>query len=126
VPPLRERPEDIPLLAELFRAEVSGDHGGKFPTSDLVGLIARTWPGNVRELRNWVERHVLAGSEGSTVTTEVATFGEAKAEAVATFERAFLSQLMLRANGNVAEAARLAKMDRVHLSRLLRRHGIGR
>jgi transcriptional regulator with GAF, ATPase, and Fis domain len=126
VPPLRDRPEDIPLLAERFRKQLGGDDSGRFSTSHLLSLTGRSWPGNVRELRNWVERQVLLGRGDVVEPGAQPSFSRAKAQAVEAFERAFLTALMLRAGGNVSEAARLAAMDRVYLSRLLRKYQISR
>jgi transcriptional regulator with GAF, ATPase, and Fis domain len=126
VPPLRDRPEDIALLAERFRQQLSGDERGRFSTSVLLSLTGRSWPGNVRELRNWVERQVLLGDGDVAEAGAQPSFGRAKAAAVESFERTFLTALMLRAGGNVSEAARLAAMDRVYLSRLLRKYNINR
>jgi two-component system response regulator GlrR len=127
VPSLRERPEDIPLLAEAFRAQLTGDTGGTLSSSTLLSLTARSWPGNVRELRNWIERFVVNSTLDESAHNAVqATFGQAKQAAVDSFERQFLTELLLRAKNNVSEAARLAGMDRVYLSRLIRKHQIER
>jgi transcriptional regulator with GAF, ATPase, and Fis domain len=126
VPSLRERPEDIALLAEYFRCQITDDPDGVLSTSTQVSLVSRTWPGNVRELRNWVERHVLGAVDEARKAGEYETFTQAKTKVIDSFERTFLSELVLRANGNVSEAARLAGMDRIYLSRLLRKHNISR
>jgi DNA-binding NtrC family response regulator len=126
VPPLRERPEDIPLLADRFWQELGGDGGGC--PAELTQLFLRhTWPGNVRELRNRVERAiVLHDSDISAVRDGgvMRSYGEAREAALSAFERTFLTGLMARAKGNVSEAARLARMDRVYLGKLLRKHGL--
>src|SRR4029079_9646223 len=62
VPPLRERREDIPLLARHFMAEICAEYGGKpkdLAPAALDSLVAQPWPGNVRELRNTIERLVI-------------------------------------------------------------------
>ncbi|MBN1480993.1 sigma-54-dependent Fis family transcriptional regulator [candidate division KSB1 bacterium] len=70
LPPLRERLEDIPLLAEYFRrkflAELKKDVG-PFSKEALGVLLHHSWPGNIRELRNIVERAVLIASEGKAI-----------------------------------------------------------
>jgi two-component system, NtrC family, response regulator GlrR len=136
VPPLRERMEDVPLLAEHFWRELTGDRHEQLPESLLSAFLAYHWPGNVRELRNKVERAALLVGAGST-TDAISGIGEvqldrpfpfraAKAAAIEGFERVYLTALVERAGGNVSEAARLAAMDRVHLTRLLQKHGLSR
>lgn len=134
VPALRERPEDIPVLIEHFLREAG--HAG--PVDDVVtpdalgALLQHRWPGNVRELRNVVEATLLMG-EPPTLDDGFATDGEvwlgqdykgARAQILDDFEARFLPRLLERAGGNVSEAARLAKMDRTYLIKLLVRHGL--
>jgi transcriptional regulator with GAF, ATPase, and Fis domain len=126
VPPLRERQEDIPLLANLFWQRVTRDPGRQCPTRLLHSLMGRSWPGNLRELCNKIEeaalldkREVTDGERATRVSYE-----EARRDAVAGFERLFLTELMREANGNIAQAARLASMDRMYLTKLLQRHGM--
>jgi DNA-binding NtrC family response regulator len=127
IPPLRERAEDIPLLADHFWRGLTGDEGG-MPTELVTELTAHSWPGNVRELRNRVEQLVvLQELDAPPRKPRPATsYREAKLHAVDAFEVGFLTDLMKRAEGNVSEAARLAQMDRVHLSKLLRKHAVPR
>jgi transcriptional regulator of acetoin/glycerol metabolism len=91
-------------------------------------LLLRSWPGNVRELRNTIERWVaLSELDDSPATQDDEpdeSYAAGKAKALAVFERRFLSALLLRANGNITHAARMASMDRITLLRLLRRHGM--
>jgi DNA-binding NtrC family response regulator len=128
LPPLRERSDDIPLLANHFYRELTRDPEGVLPPGIIKSLLLRSWPGNVRELRNAVERWVALSEvdEPEPVSPETAepSYATAKAQALAGFERSFLTQLMLRAGGNISQAARLAEMNRVTLLRLLRRHQI--
>jgi DNA-binding NtrC family response regulator len=72
VPPLRERTDDIPLLADAFLAELSsemGKHVKGFSGPALAALARHSWPGNVRELHNAVERSLLS-CRGSEITPE--------------------------------------------------------
>jgi DNA-binding NtrC family response regulator len=69
VPPLRERPEDIPFLVEHFMREISPDRGISVPTGVMEALVARPWPGNVRELKNACERMVIL-CRGEEVSVE--------------------------------------------------------
>jgi transcriptional regulator with GAF, ATPase, and Fis domain len=134
VPPLRERMEDVPLLADQFWREQMSDPYEQLPEALLSAFLAYHWPGNVRELRNKVERaallqragrftHALSGI-GEVEVGQPFSFRDAKAAAVDSFERVYLAALVERAGGNVSEAARIAAMDRVHLWRLLQKHGI--
>jgi len=146
IPPLRERTEDIEPLVKRFAEQLSGDpHAEPFDRETLRALEAHPWSGNVRELRNVVESAVALGSwvledsqDGSTsspgdVLAESGDapgglFGlpyrEARARAVAAFERSYLSRLSESCSGNASEAARRAHMDRPYLLSLLRKHGL--
>jgi len=126
VPPLRERVEDIQLLADHFWATFLGDPGSVVPAELLAELTAHRWPGNVRELRHRVEQLALTSprDSASAAPPRPPGYREAKARALDAFELAFLRDLLTRAGGNVSEGARLASMDRVHLSKLLRKHGL--
>lgn len=70
VPPLRDRPEDIPLLAEYFIQKYkhqSGRRDYRLEADDLALLKAHTWPGNVRELENLIERGLVMGTQVGTI-----------------------------------------------------------
>jgi DNA-binding NtrC family response regulator len=141
VPPLRERPADIPLLVQRFAAEFGGGRTLHVLPDDLQRLARHPWPGNVRELRNLIER-ACALSRGDTLdlgdffggggTPAPATegipyhlpFKEAKARVVEHFERQYLQVLLERHEGNLSAAARSAEVDRKHLRELLRKHGL--
>lgn len=71
IPPLRERKEDIPLLAEFFRRKFASElkkNVGDFSDETMTVLCNHTWSGNIRELRNQLERAVLISSEGKPIT----------------------------------------------------------
>ena len=128
MPPLRARPEDIPLLADHFWRLFTGDQESGLPTELLPELTQNPWPGNVRELRHRIE-HLALLRELSTppvapAEQTSASYREAKTRAGDAFEIGYITDLMARAAGNVSEAARLGAMDRVHLSKLLRKHGL--
>jgi transcriptional regulator with GAF, ATPase, and Fis domain len=79
VPPLRERPEDIPMLTEYFVAKHAARSGRSIDGIDegaMSSLQAHTWPGNVRELENAIERAVVF-TTGSTIKRDAITFGSA-------------------------------------------------
>jgi DNA-binding NtrC family response regulator len=142
VPPLRERIDDLRILVEHFLGELEATDKAHLFTPEAYAEMERyDWPGNVRELKNFVERKVVletfdapgqrgAGSpsmppradEGSPVDVEV-PFKDAKERVIDAFERRYLSELLQWAGGNVSRAARKAKLDRMHLHRLLQRYG---
>lgn len=143
VPPLRERPEDIPLLVERFVRECGHDGpiADLFSASTIAQLQRSRWPGNVRELRNVIEASLALGEapapsdDGAPVGVAAMTgiqhdeallalpYKQARAEVLTSFEAAYVARLLARAGGNVSRAARDAKMDRSHLIDLAKRHG---
>jgi len=141
VPPLRERPDDIPLLIAHFLTEVGDQRSAaEFLASVPSDLLRHAWPGNVRELRNFVEASAALGEapelEELAVGTAQGDFGllrsaflslpykEARALVLKRFEAHYLPHILERANGNVSQAARTNAMDRSHLTDLLHRHGL--
>jgi DNA-binding NtrC family response regulator len=125
LPPLRERPEDIPLLAAQFWSELQPEGG--LPKEFLEPLLRHSWPGNVRELRNRVERAAYLDRRPEITGAEAQkdeSFHLAKQRVVDAFERRFLTELLQKTGGNISEAARRAELDRVHLRRLLRKFGL--
>jgi DNA-binding NtrC family response regulator len=140
LPPLRQRPEDIPLIVEKLLKSMGADPAafGPLQTPEwLAGLKASAWPGNVRELRNYVERCLVfqdalpigeggeapPAASGGAVDASVA-YAEARRLAIDHFEREYVKALLARHGGKVAAAASAADVDRVYLYRLMRRHGI--
>jgi transcriptional regulator with GAF, ATPase, and Fis domain len=145
LPPLRERPEDIPVLVRHFAIELTGSEELPLSEETLAALAEQHWPGNVRELRSAVERAVAFGASelaamldqpssprdsqapppaGAQGEEPLERYRDAKASAIATFERGYLAKLIERSGGNASEAARQAKMDRPYLLALLRRYGL--
>jgi DNA-binding NtrC family response regulator len=133
IPPLRERLEDIPLLAEHFLRQLNAGH---LMTEDLAAqLRVYPWLGNVRELRNYVEQLVAIGAaqlpelnKGQQMPFDVSPdspFKQAKQALVTQFERWFLTNLLESTQGNVSAAARKTGLDRMHLSKLLKQYNIG-
>ncbi len=153
LPPLRDRLEDIPLLANHFlvqywrRHRISdGDCPALSPSSiDLLTSLA--WPGNVRELQNLMEHLAVLADAGSTIQADdlpgrsdasVArsavrgwpaqllskAYHPAKEAVLTHFEKEYLSTLVARAERNMSKAARLAGIDRTTLYRLLEKHGV--
>ena len=137
LPPLRERRADLPLLVDalLQRLRAPEDIRGLLTAPDyLAELAAAPWPGNVRELRNHLEQCVVFG-ERRAPGIEAAPVAASKIEAslpyeiarkqaIDAFERAYVTDLLARSDGNVAKAARDAGVNRAYLHRLLSRHGL--
>ncbi|MEZ4272788.1 MAG: sigma 54-interacting transcriptional regulator [Myxococcota bacterium] len=136
LPPLRERPEDIPRLIEHFLAQMPGERPHLSPAM-IEQLCAYPWPGNVRELRNVIERAALMAE--APVLNNAATrnkptpavvvdigrpFKELKQELVSGFEESYVRRLIDSTQGNIAAAARQAGIDRMYLYKLLDRYGI--
>lgn len=144
LPPLRERGNDVLRLADAFIERFCSEY--RKPRKVLTDatrswLREQTWPGNVRELENLVHRAVVLSDEvildlrpafGFEPTPEAqgsltsSSFREAKALAITTFERAYIVELLERANGNLSLAARLAGKERSRLGRLLKKYGVAR
>jgi two-component system, NtrC family, nitrogen regulation response regulator GlnG len=137
LPPLRERPEDIPLLVDTVLGR-RGKPPGALSEQTRALLAQYPWPGNVRELRNVVEQVVNLGEEALPEMTVDAPgspgsmgqaglelpFKEAKERLLEGFERDYLRSLMERCEGNVSRASREAGIDRFYLRKLLKKHGL--
>jgi DNA-binding NtrC family response regulator len=136
VPPLRERPDDVPALARHFLARFA-ERFGVSPRVDVDALVARLaarpWPGNVRELEHAIERLVaLSPAEGLDLSL-VESGGEAGGgaaplplkERVQAYERGLVVEALREAGGNRSEAARRLGISRVTLHDKLRRYGLG-
>jgi DNA-binding NtrC family response regulator len=154
LPPLRERVEDIPILANHFlvhfwhRHHSTRDAQPYFSNSAVEFLTTRLWRGNVRELQNVIEHLVvLARPEMRIEVEDIPVHQEwahghdsnggpsvplndayhlAKEQVLATFEKEYVTRLVARSSGNMSRAARLASVDRTTLYRLLERHGFRR
>ncbi len=145
VPPLRARPEDIPLLAQRFAVEVAARLGRPTPgfsASCLVEMAAYAWPGNVRELRNVVERAIILNPSDEVTALDIdaapavsAPAGVSTGATEAVGETSLRAALMkrerevvieaLKASGGVRkEAARLLGIDQRNLGYYLRKHAI--
>jgi len=145
VPPIRERREDIPMLAQYFASKLSAREGippRTFTQDALERLTGLDWPGNVRELRNTVERLLilapdsqisardidrLAGQRvlddaGLATLTQCRTFEEFKDAA----ERAFLLNKLREFDWNVSETARAVEMPRSNLYKKIERYSLSR
>ena len=138
LPRLRERPEDIPLLASHFMKKYAKEYKKKIAglsASAYDMLLHYDWPGNVRELEHIIARAAVLSQSPIIETTDLlmsvnvtpsmtSTFSEAKAVAVMQFERAYLHQLLTTYQGNISRAATAAQKDRRVLRDLLHKHNI--
>jgi transcriptional regulator with GAF, ATPase, and Fis domain len=153
LPPLRERPEDVPLIIKKFleNGRFNRLPDGRLKVTrvedDALKMLQRyQWPGNVRELANVIER-VASMADGDNISASSLSFvfqeieqmveptekmkidtslpfKEAKQKIVEIFERDYLDELLRRNNYNVSRASREAKIDRKHLRNLLKKYGI--
>ncbi len=147
VPPLRDRADDLPLLAAHFLRKHGGDTPPSLSPQTLEVMATYAWPGNVRELENAI-LHAIAlhheeviGPESlpsaikptrAAATAipdpiddkELLPLTEAKRKATAAYERRYLERVMRAAKGSVSEAARMSGVDRTNFRRLLQRHSI--
>lgn len=133
VPPLRERREDIALLADHFFRRLTASNRKElkgFTPKAMDMLIKADWPGNVRELENTIE-YAVAMTNRTTITDdlilrtgngqeELLTLQEARAA----FEKKYLQNLLKITSGNVSKAAELAGKYRADLYNLMKKHGI--
>ena len=135
LPPLRERPSDIPLVAQSLIGRLALDEATRRALLDpafLERLCVAPWPGNVRELRNHLERCAALQQVLHPPTEDVPqplqpvdlslSYAEARRRLLETFERSYVSALLQHHDGNVSHASAAAQVDRVHLHRLIRRH----
>jgi DNA-binding NtrC family response regulator len=156
IPPLRERTEDIPLLAQHCLTAYWGRHrtvkeaAPRFTEAALRSLSEHSWPGNVRELQNVIEHAVVllepgadiqpsdlpltgdvkrastAGTSAFRPATVDEGYHAARDRTIGDFELQYLAWLIERAEGNMSKAARIAGVDRTTLYRLMERHHIYR
>ena len=138
LPPLRERGDDIPLLAHHFLAKYAHQFERTvkgFSDAAIGKLMLHDWPGNVRELENTIERAVMLSESESLGETDillpanpegevVESFQESKSRMIAQFERSYLQRLMATYHGNVTQAARAARKNRRAFWELIRKHNI--
>ena len=135
VPPLRERPDDIPLLAEHFRLRATQRHGLRAPAfapGVLERLMVQPWPGNVRELENYVERAVVLYADAGAIPFHLppgvddgsrhALLERAHDETwtLAELERAYIVSVLAEQGGHRGRTAQRLGIDRRTLFRKLR------
>lgn len=127
VPPLRDRPADIPMLAQHFAGSAQID------AKTMQRFVDHPWPGNVRELRNAVERWKAGADPLVRLRAAVAPgirpsltepFLVQKERLVTAFEQAYARQLLEACQGNLAEGARVAGVTRMAIVKLLSRYNL--
>ena len=149
LPPLRDRPEDVPLLAQhflkLYAGKICKTVTGITPAA-MEALTVNRWVGNVRELENVMERAVVltskevvdlddlppgfrdapkGGGEVEVFSLAHLPYAQAKRLAMRAFERRYLSALLEKSKNNVSSAARAAGVDRSNFRRLLKQYEVG-
>ena len=150
LPPLRQRREDIPLLAEYFLQRYRSIYGKpekRLHIAAIEWLKQQEWKGNVRELESFMHRHFLLVDDHVITLSEFTamqvdepqkkdhmrldfnhrlSFNEAKSHVLNGFEHDYLFQLLKETHGNVTMAAKRAGKERRALGKLLKKHGIER
>jgi two-component system nitrogen regulation response regulator NtrX len=141
VPPLRDRIEDVPRLAEHFMAALAGEYGRRvkqFAPDAMARLQRHHWPGNVRELHNVVERLLIMAAGDTVSAQDVAFVGDAPLAAAATvslppasladarerFEREYILQVLAEHHGNISRTAEALGVERSNLYKKMRGFGI--
>jgi DNA-binding NtrC family response regulator len=132
LPPLRERPTDIPLLARhLIRKTSARLHQSEpaLPDSTVEALLEHDWPGNVRELENCLTR-AIALSTGGVIRPEHLGLGRGAEQQAGVYraleevEAEHVQRVLVGVGGNKAKAARVLGISKPRLYRLLEKHGI--
>lgn len=138
VPSLRERPEDIPLLAAHFTSRFCRENGKrekKISQEAMELLQTYKWPGNVRELKNLIERLVIMVPSNNIKASDlpdslmedcISTSSMKLREARNEFERRFIFQALQRNDWNITETANQLGIERTNLHRKMRQHDINR
>ncbi|MBI1910055.1 MAG: sigma-54-dependent Fis family transcriptional regulator [Deltaproteobacteria bacterium] len=149
VPPLRDRMEDVPLLAYHFLqryAEKTGKKVTKISVDAMQTFQEYRWVGNVRELENVIERAVVMTTSETITARDLPpallgqifylsedqnhrdlihlTYQEAKDKAVSLFNKTYIATLLQRAGGNISVASARAGMDRSNFKKILKKCGI--
>ncbi|MDF3124940.1 sigma 54-interacting transcriptional regulator [Rheinheimera sp. 1928-s] len=132
LPTLRERAEDIPLLARHVLQQNAERHGvqvNRFSEDAMQALVTAQWPGNVRQLVNVVEQcvalthsPVLSVALVEQALSQNRSFWPTLSEARDQFERQYLIRVLKMAEGNVTRAAELAGRNRTDFHKLLKKH----
>jgi DNA-binding NtrC family response regulator len=144
-PPLRDIPEDIPLIAyhflSLFCSELGLDRK-RFTEETIQFLVSRQWKGNARELQNEIKRAIIfsksemlspgdfrnsaepVAPRNSVIETSSLDYKEARKKVLTAFNIEYLTNLLRQAEGNVSLAAQSAGLERQSLQHVMRKYGI--
>jgi DNA-binding NtrC family response regulator len=127
LPPLRERREDISVLARRFATDL----GVELPGELLAALESYEWPGNIRELRNAIERasfqhgrEALRELAASRARPAIRPLADARRDATDAFEREYLAVAIAASDGNLSRAAELAGVSRQLITQLVKKYGM--
>ena len=145
LPPLRQRMEDVPLLAQHFverYASKLGKSGMRISPEAMEALLSHSWPGNVRELENTIQRALILARSDTITQGDLfregvqgddhwpsifhLSYREAKGRVLSHFHKVYLSRLLEEHRGNVTKAAQACGMERQALQQLLRRYNLHR
>ncbi len=141
LPPLRERPEDIPLLVAHFTRELGGPDAVPLPDSLVKTVENQSFAGNVRELRNFVARALSLRAptpanpqtplEGTTTSPSITVpldlsvpLKQARDQLIDQYEQAYLREALNLTSGNITRAAELAGVNRKFIQRAMKRLGL--
>jgi two-component system response regulator GlrR len=138
LPPLRERWEDIPLLAHHFLSKYAAEFDKQvmdFSPEAIQLLVSYEWPGNIRELEHVVVRAVVLSAQALITEADIVlssrasvalqeSFRGAKDKVIAEFEKSYIERALLINHGNISKAARAAKKSRRSFWELIRKHHI--
>jgi transcriptional regulator with PAS, ATPase and Fis domain len=145
IPPLRDRKEDLPLLANHFLEKYctrSNKDTMKLSTEAISCLMSYTWPGNVNELQTLIERLVSLNNKAvvrlkdlpkelqetyelhNEILTANLPLKDARKKWVAKFEKTYLLNLLAKCNGNISKVARVAKVNRMTIYRMINYYNI--
>jgi len=136
IPPLRERREDIPLLAEHFLARYAAETAGRVHAlahSAIEKLVAHHWPGNVRELENVIQRAIVLATDLTLDASDIPLDSQPRATfpsflphglTLEQYEQELIREALRRAGGNKSQAARLLGLTRNALRYRLTQMGI--
>ena len=138
LPPLRDRREDIPLLARHFLGKYSREfdsHVHDFSDEAMDMLMVHSWPGNVRELEHAIERAIVLCNNGQIEASDIVlsnqslagkreSLQEAKAKEIARFEKNYIQAVLSACRGNITRAAQVSQKNRRAFFELIQKHRI--
>ena len=140
MPPLRDRADDVPRLAEHFMATLAAEYGRRvkrFAPEAMSRLQHYTWPGNVRELHNVIERLLIMVPDSVITAQDVSFIGDAPvveatpagtvtplADARDRFERDYILHVLAAQHGNISRTADALGVERSNLYKKMRAFGI--